>query len=181
MASSGGPITPNRYNNSLIESGSIGSSGAPFTTYGQLSVSTPEYIYLNTADEWVAIPFNTFNPSLHVNGSTSTPATLTILKEGIYLLNVSLYFSSEDSPEETFTQTTYTLGISTNGASPVASGAVYAGEPGAFSLSYSILGPFSTNDYIRFYMKPSAVGAGGPFENVVRVLNGNAHVVQIAQ
>ena len=108
------------------------------------------------------------------------PATITILQAGIYQINVSLYFSSEDSPENTFTQTTYTIGTSIDGGTTVACAAVYAGEAGFLSLNYSTIMEFSANDTIEFYMQTSAVGAGVIFDNIVTLVHGNASLVQIA-
>ena len=185
----GGPITGNRFNQSLIGGqGSAGPTGptgpagpGSASTYGQLRFSTSQSINLDMANQWVAIPFNAFSPSSNMNGSTSSPATITVLEAGVYQINISLYFSSEDSPEGTFNQTTYTVGTSINGGPLVSCGAVYAGEAGYLSLNYSTLMEFSANDYIQFYMKSSAVGGGGPiFDNIVTLVNGNADLVQIA-
>lgn len=137
---------------------------------------------IDTANAWVAIPFNATGPSSNVSGSTSSPASITALTAGIYQLNVSLYFSSELSPEGSFNQTTYTLGISINGGSTVAYAAVYAGEAGYFSLNYNTLVQLSANDSIAFYMEASNVGGGGSiFDNVVTMIRGDANLVQVVQ
>ena len=160
--------------------GAIGPTGAFTSSYGQLYFSTSQSIDLETANDWVAIPFNAFSPSSNMDGSTTSPATITILQAGTYQINICLYFSSEDSFENTFTQTTYTVGTSIDGGTTVACAAVYAGEPGYLSLNYSTLMEFSANDYIQFYMKSSAVGGNVIFNNFVTLVNGNADLVQIA-
>jgi len=194
----GGSIASNRYNDSLIggtgpagpagatgatgPAGPTGPAGTFSSSYGQLYFSTSEAITIESAGTWVAIPFNAFSPSNNVDGSTSSPATITIVESGVYQLNVSLYFSSEDSPESTFTQTTYTLGINTNSGTTTAAAAVYAGEAGFFSLNFTTLVELSETNTIQFYMKASDVGGGGfIFENFVTMINGNANVLQIAE
>lgn len=192
----GGPVTSNRYNDSLIGSGSsdltgpagpagptgpTGPAGTFSSSYGQLSFSSSQSISLNSANTWVAIPFNAFTLSHNVDGSTSSPATITVVDAGVYQINVSLYFSSEDSFEGTFTQATYTLGISTDTGTPVAFAAVYVGEAGYFSLNYSGLVELSASDTLQFYMKASAVGGDFIFDNIVTMLNGNASIMQIAE
>ncbi len=181
----GGSITSNRYNNSLIGGtgplDSQGSSGTFSSSYGQLSLSSSQYIRFFSPDTYVALPFNTFAPSSNVNGSTSSPATITILDSGVYQLSLSVYFSSEDSNEGTFTQATYTLGASTDGgATVVPVTAVYAGEPGFFSLSYNALVTYSASDTVQFYMKASALG-GGIYNNTVQIVSSNAYVMQVGK
>lgn len=161
--------------------GATGPTGAFASSFGQLSFSSPQIIALDTANVWVPIPFDTFSPSSNMGGSTTPPATLTILQAGTYQINISLYFSSEDSPENTFNQTTYTIGTSFDGGvNTVACGAVFAGASGFFSLNYNALMEFSANDSIQFYMQTSAVGGIFPFDNVVTLVNGDANLVQIA-
>ena len=116
-----------------------------------------------------------------MDGSTSSPATLTILEAGVYQINISLYFSSEDSAEASYAITTYTVGISINGGGVVDSAAVYTGQPGTFSISYSTLSTFSADDTVRFYMKTSNADGGPPFSDNVSLLTGtSANLIQIA-
>ena len=82
--------------------------------------------------------------------------------------------------EGPYNQTTYTIGTSINGATTVACAAVYAGEPGNYSLNYSTIREFFASDYIQFFIQTSNIGIGGPFVNVVTLENGSANLVQIA-
>lgn len=176
--SAGGPITNNRYTTSILGGGSSG--GSLVAAYGQLYLSASQEVPLTSDNTWVAIPFNAFGPSSNVSGSTTSPASLTIQQGGVYQINVSVYFSSENSPEDTFTQTTYTLGVGMN-RTVVAHAAVYAAEAGGFSLNYSALSEFSTGDSLQFYIQASNVGGGEPFQNIVTMLQANAALVQIAE
>lgn len=169
--SHGGSITSNRYNTSLI---------GVTPSYGQLYFSTSTPLDFVDPNTWVTLPFNAFSPSYQVEGSTSFPATLTVVKTGVYQMNITLYFSSEESQESTFNHTLYTLGISLNGQSPVPAAAVYAGQAGELSLNYNVVGEFFANDYIQFSIKSSALGGSGEFNNVVTLIQGNANLVQIA-
>lgn len=154
-----------------------GVAGAFDGSYGQLSISSQDITFY-MANTWLPIPFNSTGPSSNMSVSATSPATITIQQAGVYQVNFSLYFSVEDSDEDTFTVTTYTLGLNVNGVTtPVA--AVYAGEPGHFSLNYNNLMEFSANDYVQFYMEASA--ADGPtFSNNITLENGNAHLIQIS-
>jgi len=156
--------------------GPTGPIGALASSYGQLFFSTSQPIELVTQNVWVAIPFNAFSPSFNMD-ATILPPLITIMQTGTYQINISLYFSSEDSPENTFTQTTYTIGTSVNGATPVACAAVFAGETGFLSLNYSTLAVFSATDNIEFFMMSSA--GNFPFDNIVTMVHGNAYLVQI--
>ena len=113
-----------------------------------------------------------------MSGTTTSPATITIQESGVYQVNVCLYFSSEDSVEGPFTPATYTIGTKINAAAQVAQGAVFAGEPGQFSLNYNNLIHFSVNDSIQFYIEVSALG-GGLLDNIVTLEQANANLVQI--
>ncbi len=177
----GGPVTNNRFNDSLIGVATETSPPSSAASYGQLYCASAQRISLDVANSWVAIPFDTFGPSYHMTGSIVSPAAITIQEAGVYQMNVSLYFSSEDSPEATFTQTTYTLGTSINGNTTAANAAVYAGEVGYFSLHYTFLVTLAANDSIAFYMQPSATGGDIIFDNVVTIVNASASLVQIAQ
>jgi hypothetical protein len=195
----GGPITGNRFSNSIAggvgptgptgsagsggtgPTGPTGAAGAGFTaSYGQLYLTSAQSINLDAANVWVAIPFNGFSPSSNMTGSTTSPATITILQAGTYQMSISIYFSSEDSPEHTFNATTYTIGTSINSGTTVPCTAVYAGEAGFFSLNFNTIREFAVNDTIQFYMETSAVGAGGIFDNIVSLESGNANLVQIS-
>lgn len=115
-----------------------------------------------------------------MSGSTTSPATITITNAGVYQVNISIYFSSEDSHEGTFNATTYTIGTKVNSDSTVAGSAVYAGVAGYFSLNYNALVEFSAGDTIQFYIQTSATGGGDPFDNIVTLESGYANLVQIA-
>lgn len=159
--------------------GATGSTGAISLSFGRLFLSTPTEVVFLTPNAWVAIPFDTFSPQSNMSGTTAPPATITIQETGIYQVNVCLYFSSEESDESTFTQTTYTIGTSINGAAQVAQGAVFAGEPGQFSLNYNNLIQFNVGDTIRFYIEASALGIGSIFDNIVTLEQANANLTQI--
>lgn len=148
-------------------------------SYGQLSVSSQD-ITFETAENWVAVPFNSSGSKFHMGISTTPSAKFTIHKDGTYQLNASFYFSVENSHEGTFDITTYTLGVRVNGGviTPIAS--VYATDPTTFSLNYSSLMPLSKHDHIKFYMKASVLGFGPGFSNIVTLNNGNAHLVKIS-
>ena len=191
----GGSVTNSRYSTSLTggqgpagatgatgPTGPTGATGPSFiSSYGQLYCSSSQSINLHSSNTYVAIPFNVFSPSSNMDGSTSSPATLTVLEAGTYQVNISLYFSSEDSDEESYAITTYTVGISINGGGVVDSAAVYTGQPGTFSISYSTLGTFSVDDTVQFYMKTSNADGGLPFSDNVTILTGtSANLMQIA-
>lgn len=152
-----------------------GGTGAP--SYGQLSVLAQDILFIND-NEFLPIPFNAAGPSASMGVSTTSPATITIQKDGVYQINVSLHFTVDVSDEDTFTITTYTFGLNVNGVTTPAA-AVYAGEPGFFSLNYSALMTLSVNDQLQFYMAAS-LADGPPFANNVTLENGNAHVIQIS-
>lgn len=145
--------------------------------YGQLTVTTQGILFF-TENEFLPIPFNATGPSSGMDASTTSPATITVQQDGVYQVNMSLYFSVENSDEDTFTITTYTFGLDINGVTTPAA-AVYVGEPGTFSLNYSTLIQLSANDQIQFYLEASNAD-GPPFANNVTLENGNAHVIQIA-
>lgn len=159
--------------------GATGASGTNTQSYGRLSLATATTLPISTALQWYAIPFDTFNPSSNMAGTTSSPATITIQESGIYKINVNLYFSSFNSEEDTFNQATYTLGISLNGAMPITQAAVFAGEPGHFSINYSDLVQLNTDDYIQFYIQSSIVGNSIEYDNLVTLEQGNAYLLQI--
>lgn len=174
----GGPVTSNRFDNSLV--GGQGSTGSLIASYGQLELASTHAITFDEADAWVAIPFDTFALSSNMSGSTTSPATITIEDAGIYQMNITIYFSSEDSPEGPFTATTYTIGTRINSGGTIAKTAVYAAAAGYLTLSYNTLAEFSAGDTIQFYIKTSATGGGSIFDNVVTLVSGNANLVQIA-
>jgi len=153
------------------------SSSSGISSYGQLSI-TAEDIHFFAANVWFAIPCNGAGPTSNMNVSTTSPATITIEQNGVYQIAFSLYFAAEDSDEDTFDITTYRLGLNINGiTTPVA--AVYAGEPGQFSLNYSSLMQLSSGDEIQWYMQASQ--ASGPaFSNNVTFEHGYAYLMQIA-
>lgn len=155
-------------------------SGSTFlASYGQLSRTSPQSIYFLSANTFYPVPFNASGPSSNVTVSTTSPATMTIQQAGVYQVNASLYISSQDSSESTFTATTYTLGLNINGTT-TAVAAVYAGQPGLFSLSYNACLTFSVGDAVQFYIKTSATGGGNIFDNIVKLESGNANLLQIA-
>lgn len=158
--------------------GATGATGTFSASYGQLSLSSQNMDF-NSADVFYTIPFTSTGPSSNMSVSTTSPATITIQQAGIYQMSVSLYFSAEDSPEDSFTATTYTFGLDVNGVTTPVS-AVYVGEPGQFSINYSDIMAFSVSDTIQFYIEASAVGAGGPFDNIVTLINCNAYLTQIS-
>lgn len=159
--------------------GATGQAGTFSASYGKLSV-TSQSIHFSAPNEWTSIPFNSTGPSSNMDVSTTSPATITIQQGGVYQINFSLYFVSEESPEHSFTTTTYTLGISINGGAKVACAAVYVPEAGYITLNYSNIMEFSANDYIQFYLGASDLGAGGIFDNIVILENGNAYLMQIS-
>ncbi len=180
MFGHGGSITNNRYNTSL--GSNLSSSGGITAAYGQLYLGTAvPSLDFGSSDNWIPIPFDAFGPSLDVNGSTSSPATMTLLKAGVYAINMTLYFSSEDSPEGTFDRANYTIGIKKNTDSIIPVSTVYASDPGFFSISYNELEEFSEGDFVRFYIKSSNVGPDPIFSNVVGLISGNANLIQIAE
>jgi hypothetical protein len=149
--------------------GPPGPAGTFSAAYGKLSVSAQDINFFN-ADTWLPIPFDAMGPSSDMDVSLTSPATITVQEDGVYQINVSIYFSVEDSDEDTFTVTTYTLGLNINGVTtPVA--AVYVGQPGFFSLS--------TTDEVQFYMEASDTD-GPPFANNVTLEDGNAYLMQIS-
>lgn len=176
----GGAITNNRYNSSLMTQ--TQSSNSFLASYGQLYCTDPQYIHLDSADTWQPIPFDAFGPSYNITGSTLSPATMTVQTSGVYQISLNIYFSSEESMEGTFTQTTYTVGTSINGSPTIEPyAATYCQQPGYFSLNYTTLQELSENDFVEFYIKSSATGGDPIFDNVVRLEKGTAYLVQIAQ
>lgn len=157
--------------------GPTGPTGTYSSSYGRLNLSTTASIFFDVANTWKPVIFNSLGP---VNNIRCSSTTMTMQQTGIYQLNVSLYFSSNKSVEGTFTPTTYTLGMGINGNTPVSCAAVYAGEQGFFSLNFSDLLEFSTNDYIRFFLQSSIVGGDVTYDNPVTLESGNASIVQIA-
>lgn len=146
-------------------------------SYGQLSI-TSQATTFEVANTWITIPFNGSCPSSNVNVSTTSPATITIQSNGTYQTNCSLYFSTENSDEGIFTPTTYTLGFYLNGVtSPVA--AIFAGDPGNYTLNFSKIMQLSVNDSIRFYIQVSDTEPS-IFSNNVTFEAGNASLVQIS-
>lgn len=176
----GGSITSNRYNDSLIESTPSSQEGFS-ASYGQLYLSSPEPIIFDAENEWLVIPFDGFGPSSNVNGSTTSPATITVSEAGVYQLNFTLYFSAELAEEGIFTSSTYTVGTSLNGGTIVPHAAIYAPNPSYFSITFNFLREFSANDYIRFYISSSHLGGGGILDNIVTLVEGNANLVQIGE
>ena len=134
---------------------------------------------METGDTWAPIPFDSTGPSSNMGVSTTSPATITVQQAGVYQMNVSLYFSVEDSPEGTFDQTTYRLGVSINGGTVEASAAVFAYRPGQLSLNYDTIMDLSVNDYVQFYLEPS-VASGPTFTNIFTLESGNANLIQIS-
>lgn len=147
--------------------------------YGQLSVSS-QNINFDAADSWVSIPFDSTGPTSHMGVSITSPAKITVKRAGVYQLNASLYFSAHDPNEGGFNLTTYTFGFSVNNGSITEFAAVYASEPGSFSLNYSNLMQLSKHDKIKFYMKTSAIGFVQYFTNIVTLESGNAYLVRIS-
>lgn len=186
-----GPTGPTGASGSRGNSGATGPTGATGSTgptgpgaeltqaYGQLTVSTPQEILIIDPLTWVPIPFNGFGPSLNMIGSITSPATLTIQQSGVYELNVSLYFLSEESDEGQFTQTTYTLGVSFNEASPSSVGAVYAVEPSSLSLNYNVIAQLNAGTTLQFYMQASAAD-NPPNNNNISLESGNANLIRLA-
>lgn len=175
LAFGAGPITSNRYSDSLI--GSTGSGASFATSFGQLYFSSSRGININVADTWFPIPFNAFGPSNNVDGTITSPATLTILQSGVYQLNVSLYFAVEDSLDEgIFSPTTYLLGTSVNGGTTTAVAGVHVPEATVETLNYNVLQTFSVNDTVQFYIQSNV---GGPFNDQFAFISGSAYLVQI--
>ncbi len=154
--------------------GQANSSG--ISSYGQLSVTTQEII-IETADDFQAIPFNIAGPTSNMSASTTSPATITIGQDGVYQLTFSLYFSAEDPDEGSFNTGTYTLGLNINGVTTSVA-AVYAGDPGQFSLNYSSIMNLAAGDEIQWYLKASTAHTA-PFDNNVTLEHGYAYVMQI--
>ena len=158
------------------------SSNSFSAAYGQLYFTDPQYIELTLDDAWEPIPFDTFGTSNQVIGSTSPIPRMTIETAGVYQISLNIYFSSEESMEGTFTQTTYTIGMSINGSPTITPyAAIYCSQPGYFSLNYNLLQELSENDFIQFYIKTSITGGDPIFNNIIRLNQGNAHLVQIAE
>lgn len=156
--------------------GPAGPAGSFSATYGQLLVSSQE-ISIISHDSWVAIPFNSVGASSGMTVSTTSPATITVLKAGTYQINFSLYFLVDDSHEAPFAQTTYSIGTKLNSGTTTPVAAVYCSELGNLSLNYSDILELSANDQIQFYMSSSSATSN---DNFVLLENGNAYLMQIS-
>lgn len=157
--------------------GPTGPAGTFSASYGQLSV-TSQVITLTTDNTWVVVPFDESGPTSNTTVSTTAPATITVQKAGVYQINVSLYFSAENSLEDTFNTTTYRLGVNVNGVTTASAG-TYAQAAGGYSLNYSTIKELAVNDTIQFYMEASNTDTP-PFANIVTLENGSAYVMQIS-
>lgn len=152
--------------------------GTLVTAYGQLSASSSG-ISFSDADEWVDVPFSTEGPSSNMTVSTDSPATITVEQDGACQVSTNIYFSAETSDEDTFTQTTYTLGIKVNDAAVTPVAAAYASNPGDFMLNYSSILDLDEGDTVQFYMKASVTDFP-PFSNLVNIENADAYLMQIS-
>lgn len=158
--------------------GATGPAGTFSSAYGQLSL-TSQGIDFDNPDEWLPVPLDTAGPSSDVTVSTTSPATLTVHRAGVYQANFSLYLRSEDAPEDTFTPTTYTIGMKINDGATTPITATYAQQAGGYTLVYSTIMNLSANDQVKFYLKASHIDLG-VFANIVTAESGNAYLMQIS-
>lgn len=161
--------------------GATGPQGIPgsfSTSYGQLTASS-QGISIQSPAEWVPIPFNVTGPSSNMTVSTTSPATITVNEDGVCQINISVYFSSEDSDEGSFTPATYTLGIKVGSGSVAPVAAIHASNAGYYLLNYSDIMDLSANDSVQFYIAASDAEPD-IFSNIVTIENSNAYIMQIS-
>lgn len=163
------------------DKGVAGATGIPgflSTAYGQLTATSQE-MFIEVPNEWATIPFNVVGPSSNMTVSATSPGTITVQQDGTCQLNLSVYFSSEESDEATFTPTNYRLGIKVNNDAVKPVAATFASASGEFLLSYSEIIDLSANDTVQLYMSSSDTNYR-PFANLITIENANAHLMQIS-
>lgn len=158
--------------------GPTGPAGTFSPAYGQLSLAS-ENIVFDDPDTWIPVPFSTTGPSSSVSVSTTSPATMTAQKTGVYQINLSLYLLVEDAPEDSFTPATYTIGMKVNDGTITPVTATNARQAGGYTLAYNSIMNISSDDQIQFYLKASDIDMG-VFANIVTANNGNAYLMQIS-
>lgn len=159
--------------------GPIGIPGILSSAYGQFSGSNQEMDF-STPDEWVPIPFNIVGPSSGTTVSTASPATITVDESGVCQVTANIYFSAWESMEATYTPTVYKLGVKIGSAAVTPVSAVYAADPGHFTLNLNDIVDLSDGETIQFYISASETEMG-PFANVVTLESGSAYVMQISE
>lgn len=162
--------------------GATGPTGIPgilSSAYGQFSGSN-QGMDFSTPNEWVPIPFDVVGPSSGTTVSTTSPATITVDENGVCQVTASIYFSAWESMEATFTPTVYKLGVKIGSAAVTTVSAVYAADPGHFTLNLNDIIDLSDGETVQFYISASDTEMG-PFANVVTLESGSAYVMQISE
>lgn len=170
--------------NQIVNNG--GSSS--LASYGQLIISSDQPMYMNTLasdSDWMTLPLNAVGvssnmaiiPTEHTDYTVTQTGSITVQQDGIYQINTSVYFAAENSDEDSFTHTTYMLGLDVNGTTTPLT-AVYAEQASEYSLSANTLMQLSANDEIHFFFNSSS--GVSMFANYVTFKGGNAYLVQIS-
>lgn len=158
--------------------GANGSAGVPggfSASYAQLSASSQNF-YLETSNEWVPIPFDAAGAASQMTASISSPATITVQKDGVYQLSTSIYLTAQESDEGVFLQTNYRLGVKIGSDAIVPVSAIFASQAGEFLLQYSDIVSLTANETVQFYVT-SSQAESRPFSNYLTILNSNAYLM----